>query len=110
MAARKNLNRTDSCLTTAQFCTLLDLFDDYTNIRDVQKAVRHRTQLTENTSFDYSVKEQTTSLHVHHGRSEDKPALQFLLQRHALSVQRELPKKLAAVVPHLNRTARKGIE
>ena len=27
-AARKNLNRTDSCLTTAQLCTLLNLFDD----------------------------------------------------------------------------------
>jgi hypothetical protein len=30
------------------------LLDEYTNIRDVQQAVRHRTQLTENTSFDYS--------------------------------------------------------
>ena len=27
---RKNLNRTDSCLETAQSCTLLDFFDDYT--------------------------------------------------------------------------------
>ena len=56
---RKNLNRTDSCLTTTQLCTLLDLFHDYTNIRDVQKAVRHRTQLTENTSFDYSFRSIT---------------------------------------------------
>ena len=40
------------------------LLDDYTNIRDVQQAVRHRIQVTENTSFDYSLFVQNTVGHT----------------------------------------------
>ena len=40
------------------------LLDDYTNIRDVQQAVRHRIQVTENTSFDYSLLVQNTVGHT----------------------------------------------